>query len=86
MDAIAGELLSGLIGLVVLILGWGHIRMTGIHKRIDDLDAKKVNASDLHEFRSDVKTILKEITNLKVEQALWRGRTEQQESNRLGKS
>lgn len=71
------------IGSVMVLIGWLHTRQTTMSRRIDELNERKLDIKSFHEVRSDLKEILKQLTHLQVEQAVWRGRMEErQDSNK----
>lgn len=80
MEAIVAELIAVIGSIIVALIGWGHVRMNALSKRIDELDANKMSVKEFHEIKDDVKTILKEITKIQVEQARWQGRAEAERS------
>lgn len=72
-----------IVGLMLILLGWLHMRQSDLAKKLDD----KVDHSHFAEFRTDLKEILKTVTKLEIENARWQGRSEsQQESNKPDRS
>jgi hypothetical protein len=69
-------------GVFLLVLGWMGMLFRNVNNRLTELENKKVDNHELGELKSDIKQILQEITDIKVEQAKWQGRQEQQSNNK----
>lgn len=75
-------LLEILAGLVVIMLGWLHLRQNALSDRLDE----KADKEEISEMKIDVKDILKTITEIKVDNARWQGLMEKVASNKPEKS
>ncbi len=62
-------LIEALVALVVIMMGWLHVRQTDFKVQLD----KKVDKEDFTEVKSDIKAILSSILDMKVENARWQG-------------
>ena len=77
------DVLVEIIGsLIILILGWLGFQVRAMAQRIDDLDEKKVDKVIYQELKQDLHRILEELIQLKLEQARWQGRMENQDKIR----
>ena len=56
-------------GIIVTLFGWTAVKQDNLSKQMND----KVDKSELDELRCDVKEILNMVTQMKVENAEWRG-------------
>lgn len=80
MDATAVQII---VGLLMVLVSWLHLRVSNVAKKLED----KADHRDISELKTDLKEILKTLTELKVEQARWQGRSEAAtESSKLDKS
>jgi hypothetical protein len=77
------ELIGGLILVVLSGLGW---QISNMKNDIKELQTNKADHDTLNEIKDDLKLIIKELTELKVEQAKWQARRETIEQMRLEKS
>ena len=71
-----------IIGLVIVLVSWLHLRQNDMAKKIDT----KADKSDVQELKSDIKEILKALTEIKVDNARWQGLVDKVVKNSPDKS
>lgn len=75
-------LLEILFGLVIIMMGWLHVRQAALSKKLEE----KVDKTDFAEVKQDIKDVLSHITDIKVDNARWQGLMEKVVNNKQGKS
>ena len=65
-------------GLLTIILGWLGVTIRTLNNRVNELEKHKADNTDLEEIKSDLKEILNLMTQIRIEQGIWRGTRERE--------
>ena len=71
-----------IVTLVIVMVSWLHLRQNDMSKKIDS----KADKTDVQELKSDIKEILKALTDIKVDNARWQGLVDKVVKNSHDKS